>query len=50
MTVTYSIELKVILEEDDSAEEFRLDAEKLLKRDYAQFAGESVTIKTKGID
>ncbi len=50
MTVTYSIELKVILEDDDSAEEFRLDVEKLLKRDYAQFTGETVHVKTKSIE
>lgn len=50
MTVTYAIELKVILEDDDSAEEFRLDVEKLLKRDYASYTGESVHVKTKGID
>lgn len=50
MTVTYNIELKVILEEDDSAEEFRLDVEKLLKRDYASYSGESVNVKTKSIE
>ena len=49
MTVTYSIELKLILEEDDSAEEFRHDIEKSIKAEWVKIEGESAIIKTKSI-
>ena len=50
MTVTYSLELKLVLDDDDSAEKFRRDIEKSVSAEWVRENGESITVRTKTID
>ncbi len=50
MVVTYAIELKLVLEEDDSPEAFRHDVEKAVKAEWVKEPGELVKVKTARIE
>lgn len=52
MKVTFNAVIVVVLEEDDSAEEFRHDVEKSITREWVKFPenGEAATVRIKSIE
>lgn len=49
MIVKYAIELSLVVDEQDSAEDYRREIERSVSREWVQVAGDAVTVTTKGI-
>lgn len=50
MIVTYALELKLVLEDDDSAEQFRCDLKHSVESEWVKQDGESLRVVTKNIN
>lgn len=50
MKVSYTLELAIVIEDDDSAEEFRREIEKSVGREWVREDGDSLSVKTRSIE